>query len=82
MKKLIKGNSFFLGRIQQTEQPERMEMIEMPFVKEGVHSFPNSTRKGKYSSIGYNTLMGPVTQAERGNMPFMDPEFEYDSPEF
>ncbi|NTW26395.1 MAG: hypothetical protein HGA37_16970 [Lentimicrobium sp.] len=36
------------------------------------------TRKGNYSGIGYGLLESRLTQAERWNMPFMDPEFEYE----
>jgi len=36
-------------------------------------------RRGNYSGIGYNLLYGPLTEAERWNMPFIDPEFGYES---
>ena len=36
-------------------------------------------RKGNYSGIGYNLLNGPLTEAEQWNMPFIDPEFGYES---
>jgi len=35
-------------------------------------------RKGNYSGVGYNLLDGPLTEAERWNMPFIDPEFGYE----
>ena len=37
-----------------------------------------ASRRGKYSGKGYQNLNSPPTQAERWNMPFADPEFEYD----
>jgi len=38
-----------------------------------------STRGSNYSGMGYHTLKSPISQAERWNMPFADPEFEYES---
>jgi hypothetical protein len=36
-------------------------------------------RKGNYSGIGYTSIDGPLTEAEQWNMPFIDPEFGYES---
>jgi len=36
-------------------------------------------RCGNYSGLGYGQMDGPPTEAERWNMPFVNPEFEYDS---
>ncbi len=38
-----------------------------------------SIRGSNYSGIGYQTLESPISEAERWNMPFPDPEFEYES---
>ena len=38
-----------------------------------------SIRGSKYSGSGYHTLKSPISEAERWNMPFPDPEFEYES---
>jgi hypothetical protein len=46
---------------------------------ESVHAIRNVARKGNYSGIGYNKLKSPLSEAEHWNMPFMDPEFEYES---
>lgn len=35
-------------------------------------------RSGNYSGIGYHMLESPLTEAERWNMPFTDPEFVYE----
>lgn len=59
-------------------ESEKPDINEQPNLNKGVHSIFNVVRNGKYSSIGYNILSGPVTQAERWNMPFMDPEFDYE----
>jgi hypothetical protein len=36
-------------------------------------------RCGNYSCIGYQKLEVPQSEAEKSNMPFIDPEFTYDS---
>lgn len=77
MKQLKKGSAFLSSDKLKTE---KREMHEMLFIKEGIHPLFDVVRKGAYSSVGYITMKGPITQAERDNMPFMDPEFEYDSP--
>jgi len=36
-------------------------------------------RSGNYSGQGYNLMEGPLTEAERWDMPFVNPVFEYES---
>ncbi|MCX6257427.1 MAG: pesticidal protein Cry7Aa [Bacteroidia bacterium] len=50
-------------------------------IREGdsVHIFYRAVRKGNFSSIGYCRLDGPLSVAERSDMPFMVPEFDYES---
>ena len=58
------------------------ETILNPSVEQNgsaVRSIHIARRTGTYSGVGYQKLEGPQSQDERWNMPFMDPEFEYDS---
>ncbi|PJA54052.1 MAG: pesticidal protein Cry7Aa [Candidatus Marinimicrobia bacterium CG_4_9_14_3_um_filter_48_9] len=50
-------------------------------IREGdnVHLFYRAVRKGNHSTIGYCRLDGPLTIAERWEVPFMTPEFDYES---
>jgi beta-1,2-mannobiose phosphorylase / 1,2-beta-oligomannan phosphorylase len=46
---------------------------------EGVHLFYRAVSKGNYSSIGYCRLEGPLTVVERGEVPVLFPQFDYES---
>ena len=36
-------------------------------------------RNGNYSGLGYSHMDGPLTEAERWDMPFVNPVFEYET---
>jgi beta-1,2-mannobiose phosphorylase / 1,2-beta-oligomannan phosphorylase len=46
---------------------------------DGVHLFYRAVSKGNYSSIGYCRLDGPLTVVERGQVPVLFPQFDYES---
>ena len=50
-------------------------------VREGddVHLFYRAVSKGNYSSVGYCRLSGPLTVAERSDIPLIFPQFDYES---
>lgn len=46
---------------------------------DSVHLFYRAVRKGNYSTIGYCRLDGPLTVAERFDMPVLFPQSDYES---
>jgi predicted GH43/DUF377 family glycosyl hydrolase len=46
---------------------------------DSIHVFYRAVRKGNNSTIGYCRLDGPLTVAERWEMPIIVPEFEYET---
>lgn len=50
-------------------------------IREGddVHLFYRAVSKGNYSSVGYCRLSGPLTVAERSDIPLIFPQFDYES---
>ena len=50
-------------------------------IREGndVHLFYRAVSKGNYSSVGYCRMQGPLTIAERSDIPLIFPQFDYES---
>jgi beta-1,2-mannobiose phosphorylase / 1,2-beta-oligomannan phosphorylase len=48
-------------------------------VGDSVHIFYRAVQNGNHSSIGYCRLDGPLTVSERWDIPFIVPEFDYES---
>jgi predicted GH43/DUF377 family glycosyl hydrolase len=60
---------------------ENEGVLNPAIIKEGntVHVFYRAVSKGNYSSIGYCKLNGPLTVAERSEIPVIFPQFDYES---
>ena len=79
---MLKINKKERVKASTTDQELKNEGTLNPPVKvEGgdVHVLHRAGRNGNYSGVGYSRLDGPLTQDERWNMPFVDPEFGYES---
>jgi len=60
---------------------ENEGVLNPAIIREGdsVHIFYRAVQKGNHSTIGYCRLDGPLTIAERWNVPIMIPEFDYET---
>jgi len=60
---------------------ENEGVLNPAVIREGdsIHLFYRAVSKGNHSSIGYCRLDGPLTIAERWEVPVMVPEFDYES---
>ena len=78
MQKIMKENTKIPTSERESPNAGVLHPSVMPAGIRGGNLY-KPVRKGNYSGIGYNLLDGPLTEAEQWNMPFIDPEFGYES---